>query len=169
MYCVIDFETTGLSPHGSDVIEYAAVRVEDDGEGGLAVSEVFTDLCAPKKAYISQKITQITGITPDMVAGKPPFEEHLQGLLDFIGDDTVVAHNIEFDMGFLRRYCRNAGLPVPVKTSCTIKLARRYCRLPSYKLESVAKAMGVNDGGYHRALADAYTTARVLMELLEML
>jgi DNA polymerase III epsilon subunit family exonuclease len=168
MYCVIDFETTGLSPHGSDIIEYAAVRVEDDGEGGLTIGEVFTDLCAPRQWYISQKITQITGITPDMVAEKPPFEEHLQGLIDFIGSDTVVAHNIPFDMGFLRRYCKDAGLPAPAKTSCTLQIARRYCRLKSHRLEDVAKALGVDDGGYHRALADAVTTAKVLIMLLEL-
>ncbi|MCL2002785.1 MAG: 3'-5' exonuclease [Oscillospiraceae bacterium] len=169
MYCVIDFETTGLSPHGSDIIEYAAVRVENNGGDGLTVGEVLTDLCAPRRSYISPKITQITGITPDMVKGKPPFEEHLRRLLDFIGTDTVVAHNIPFDMGFLTRYCRDAGLPVPPKTSCTLQLSRRYCRLRSHRLEDVARALGVDDGGYHRALADAYTTARVLMALLEML
>jgi DNA polymerase III epsilon subunit family exonuclease len=169
MYCVIDFETTGLSPHGSDVIEYAAVKVEDDGEGGWTIGEVFTDLCAPKKTYISQKITQITGITPDMVEEKPPFEEHLRELLAFIGDDTVVAHNIPFDMGFIRRYCKEAGLPVPAKTSCTLQLSRRYCRLKSHRLEEVAKALGVDGGGYHRALADAVTTAKVLIELFGML
>jgi DNA polymerase III epsilon subunit-like protein len=168
MYCVIDFETTGLSPHNCDVIEFAAVRVEDDGTGGLTVGEVLTELCAPKKSFISSKITQITGITPDMVTGCPPFEEHLQNLLGFIGDDTVVAHNIEFDMGFLRRYCGDAGLPVPAKTQCTVKLARRCCA-PPYKLEAVAKALGVDSGGYHRALADAVTTARVLIGCLDML
>jgi DNA polymerase III epsilon subunit family exonuclease len=168
MYCVIDFETTGLDANKCDVIEYAAVRVEEDGEGGLAISEIIDDLCAPKKSYISQKITQITGITPDMVAGKPPFEECLQSLLDFIGDDTIVAHNIGFDMGFLRRYCNEAGLPVPVKTQCTIRLARGCCP-PPYRLEAVAKALSVDDGGYHRARADAYTTARVFIALEDML
>jgi DNA polymerase-3 subunit alpha (Gram-positive type) len=168
MYCVIDFETTGLSPYESDIIEFAAVRVEDDGAGGLTIGEVFTELCAPKRTYISQKITQITGITPDMVRGLETFEDRLRGFLDFVGTDIVVAHNIPFDMGFLRRYCGDAGLPVPSKTLCTLSLSRRYCRLKSHRLEEVAKALGVDGAGYHRALADAYTTARVLMELLEM-
>ena len=169
MYCVIDFETTGLFPADSDIIEYAAVRVEDDGEGGLAIGEVLTELCAPKQSYISSKITQITGITPDMVAGELPFESRLREFLDFIGSDTVVAHNIPFDMGFLRRYCGDAGLRVPVKTLCTLQLSRRLCRLKSNKLEEVANALGVGCTGYHRALNDAVTTARVLMELLTML
>ena len=168
MYCVIDFETTGLSPHSCDVIEYAAVRVEDDGAGGLTVGEVFTELCAPKRGYISPRITQITGITPDMAEGLPPFEQHLHNFLAFIGQDTIVAHNIPFDMGFLRRYCGDAGVPPPSQTLCTLALSRRLCRLQSHRLEAVAQALGVEGAGYHRALADAYTTARVLMALLEM-
>ena len=168
MYCVIDFETTGLSPHQSDIIEYAAVRVEDDGAGGLAIGEVFTELCAPKQTYISHIITKITGITPDMTAGELTFEERLREFLDFIGDDTVVAHNIPFDMGFLRRYCKEAGIQPPAKTLCTLQLSRRHCRLKSHKLEEVAKALSVEGSGYHRALADAVTTARVLIELKKM-
>jgi DNA polymerase III epsilon subunit-like protein len=167
MYCVIDFETTGLSPHGSDIIEYAAVRVEDDGGGGLTIGEVFTDLCAPANTYISSRITQITGITPAMVKGKQPFEQHLRPFLDFLGTDTIVAHNIPFDMGFLSRYCKDAGLSVPPKTLCTLTLSRRHCRLRSHRLEEVAKALGVDGMGYHRALADAVTTAKVLIELLQ--
>jgi DNA polymerase III epsilon subunit family exonuclease len=168
MYCVIDFETTGLSHQKDDIIEYAAVKVEDDGAGGLTIGESLTELCAPKQTYISARITQINGITPEMVAGELPFEERLREFLDFIGNDTVVAHNIPFDMGFLRRYCGGAGLKPPPKTICTLQLSRRICRLKSHKLESVAKALGVDDTSCHRALEDAKTTARVLMELLTM-
>jgi DNA polymerase III epsilon subunit family exonuclease len=170
MYCVIDFETTGLSPYESDVIEAAAVRVEGDGAGNLVIGEVFTELFAPGRTYISAKITQITGITPDMVAGKPFFEERLQDFLDFVGNDTVVAHNIPFDMGFLDRYCDGASLArIPrTRTKCTLQLSRKYCRLKSHRLEEVAKALGVDGGAYHRALADAVTTAKILIELLSM-
>ncbi|MDR0293181.1 MAG: 3'-5' exonuclease [Oscillospiraceae bacterium] len=168
MYCVIDFETTGLSPHESDIIEYAAVRVEDDRAGGLTVGEVFTSLCAPARTLVSPTITRITGITPAMVEGLPPFERSLRDFLDFIGGDTVVAHNIPFDMGFLRRYCGDAGIRPPPKTLCTLVLSRRMCRLRSHKLEDVARALGVDSAGYHRALADAVTTAKILIRLLEM-
>jgi DNA polymerase III epsilon subunit family exonuclease len=163
LYAVIDFETTGFSPNKDDIIEFAAVKVTD-GE----IGEVITELCAPKQTYISSRITQITGITPGMVADELPFELRLREFLDFIGNDTVVAHNIPFDMGFLRRYCGGAGLRVPSKTLCTLQLSRRICRLKSHKLEEVAKALGVEGSGYHRALSDAVTTARVLMELLPM-
>lgn len=168
MYCVIDFETTGLSPQDNDIIEYAAVRVTSDGEGGLVIGEHISELCKPKQTYISSIITKITGITPDMVKDEDVFEERLKEFLDFIGNDTVVAHNIPFDMGFLRRYCGDAGCKIPAKTLCTLQLARRMLRLKSNKLEEVAKALGVRSSGYHRALDDATVTARVLTELLAM-
>jgi len=168
MYCVIDFETTGLSPYDSDVIEYAAVRVTSDGEGGLVIDEHISELCKPKQTYISSVITRITGITHDMVTDEDVFEERLKEFLDFIGNDTIVAHNIPFDMGFLRRYCGDAGYQTPSKTLCTLQLARRLLRLKSNKLEEVAKALGISGSGYHRALDDATVTAKVLIELLAM-
>jgi DNA polymerase III epsilon subunit family exonuclease len=160
---VIDFETTGLSPHGCDVIEYAALRVGGDREG-----EFIDSLCAPARSVITPKITQINGIRPVDVAGKPPFEEHLHSFLDFIGDDIVVAHNIQFDMGFLRRYCRDAGLPVPERTMCTVQMARKCCS-PPYRLEALAKTLSIDSELYHRALADVRVTAQVFKSLLEML
>lgn len=168
MYCVIDFETTGLSPYDSDIIEYAAVRVTSDGAEGYVIGENLTSLCAPAKTAVSPTITRITGITPDMVAGFPTFETQLSALMDFIGSDTIVAHNIPFDMGFLRRYCRDADIRLSQKTLCTLVLSRRLCRtLPSHRLEAVARHLGVDGEGYHRALADAMTTAKILIRLLQ--
>jgi DNA polymerase III epsilon subunit family exonuclease len=165
MYCVIDFETTGLSPYESDVIEYAAVHVDDH----MNLGECITSLCGLNTGKeLPPVITKITGIEPHELTDKPPFEEHLQKLLDFIGDRTVVAHNIPFDMGFLRRYCSGAGLPVPSKTLCTIRLAKKCCP-PPYKLEAVARSLSIKSDGYHRAEADARTTAKILIELLSML
>jgi len=160
-YCVIDFETTGFAPPQSEVIEFAAVRVRD-GEIGLNIAH----LCRPNQSYISRKITEITGITPQMTADKPIFEDLLGTLLAFIGRDTVVCHNVPFDMAFLEYYCRKAGLPLENDTLCTLQLARRmFPRLPSRSLGCVAAHLGVGGEGYHRALADAMTTAKVLLEM----
>ena len=161
-YCVIDFETTGFAPPQSEVIEFAAVRVED-GEIGLHMAS----LCRPCESYISGKITQITGITPMMVMGSPVFEELLPSLLGFIGNDTVVCHNVPFDMSFLGHYCRSAGIDFSPPTLCTLALARKfYSYLPSRKLEDLARHLNVEGAGYHRALADAMTTAKVLIEMM---
>jgi DNA polymerase III epsilon subunit family exonuclease len=163
MYCVIDFETTGLSPHSCDVIEYAAMRIGGDREG-----EFIESLCAPVRSAITPKITEINGIRPGDVAGKAPFGEHLHHFLDFIGDDIIVAHNIPFDMGFLRRYCGDLNIIPPQKTKCTLAMARRMCRLRSYSLKAVAESFSIRAERYHRALDDVRVTAQVLHCLLEM-
>jgi DNA polymerase III epsilon subunit-like protein len=168
MYSVIDFETTGLSPYYSEVIEFAAVRVAaDPATGELTAGDTFASLCAPRMTEITPVITRITGITAGMTEGFAPFEGRLAEFLGFLGDSTVVAHNIPFDMGFLRRYCKGAGIEPPNKTLCTLVLSRRLCRsLPNHRLETVAAHLGVSGEGYHRALADAVTTAKVLIKLL---
>jgi DNA polymerase III epsilon subunit family exonuclease len=163
MFCVIDFETTGFSPSGCDVIEYAAMRIGGEDEG-----EFIEGLCAPARSVITPRITQVNGIRPEDVKGKPPFEKHLHKFLAFIGNDTVVAHNVEFDMGFLRRYCNEAGLPAPVKTECTIRMARRCCP-PPYKLEALANTLSISSERFHRALDDVRVTAQVFKCLREML
>lgn len=160
-YCVIDFETTGLSAMDCEVIEFAAVRVED-GELGLNLAS----LCNPH-GYISRRITQITGITPHMTADYPPFEELLPLLLDFIGDDILVAHNVPFDWGFLSQYCLRAGRTYKPQTLCTLQLSRRKIRgLKSYSLSSVSAHLDIPNPAAHRALGDAMTTAQVLIKLL---
>lgn len=162
-YTVIDFETTGLDSSFCEVIEFGAVQVHD-GEIGLHLAS----LCCPKGS-ISSTIKGITGITNEMVRGYPPFEEFVHTFVDFIGDDTVVAHNASFDMGFLHSYCRRLKIGFHPKTLCTVQLARRKLRgLNNYKLQTVAEYLGVSDGGYHRALGDAMTTARILTKLLTM-
>ena len=160
-YCVIDFETTGLTPQGSEVIEFAAVRVQNS-EIGLS----FASLCRPNNSSISRTITRITGITPDMVAAYPVFEDLLPSLLEFIGEDTIVGHNVSFDIKFLDHYCRQTGYERVASTLCTLKLARKlYPHLPSKKLEAVASYLGIRSDGYHRALADAMATAKILIAM----
>ncbi|MCL1821176.1 MAG: 3'-5' exonuclease [Oscillospiraceae bacterium] len=162
-YCVIDFETTGLDARQCEIIEFAAVRVED-GELGLNLAS----LCEPH-SYISRKITQITGITPQMTAGHPHFEELLPLLLDFIGDDVLVAHNFSFDWGFLSEYCVRAGRRYNPERLCTLQLARRKIKgLHSYSLSAVSEFLRIPNPAAHRALGDAMTTAQVLVRLLEM-
>jgi DNA polymerase III epsilon subunit family exonuclease len=163
-YCIIDFETTGLSPYQCEVIEFAAVRVEN-GELGLNLAS----LCRPH-GRIGTGITRLTGITPHMVEGYPAFEELLPLLLDFIGDDILVAHNFSFDWGFLSQYCARIGREYrPHRTLCTVQLARRRIKgLKSYSLGPLSEHLRIPNPAAHRALGDAMTTARVLIRLLEM-
>ncbi len=160
-YCVIDFETTGLGPDTGEIVEFAAVRVQE-GEIGLHIAS----LCRPRQG-IPAAATAIHGITERMVRFARPFEEYIDTLLDFIGTDTVVAHNIPFDMGFLSAYCKRQQIDFAPKTLCTLQLARRLCpELPSRSLGALAKHFGLEGRGFHRALDDAMVTARLLLILL---
>ncbi|GHU94008.1 hypothetical protein FACS1894208_04380 [Clostridia bacterium] len=162
-YCVLDFETTGLSPHNCEIIEVGAVRVKS---GELDLN--FASLCKPH-GYISRQITNITGIDERMTAGYPHFDELLPFLIDFIGGDTLVCHNVPFDKGFLDAYCARGGIDFRPDTFCTLKESRRLLRhLPNHKLGTVAAHFRIENSGAHRALGDATTTAKVLLKLLAL-
>jgi DNA polymerase III epsilon subunit family exonuclease len=162
-YCVLDFETTGLDPVRDEVVEFAAVRVED-GEPGLHLAS----LCKPS-GPIPYGAVRIHGITDRMVRFAAPFSEHLPGLLDFIGGDTLVGHNLAFDFGFLRTACQHAGLDFAPPQLCTLRMARTlFPHLPSRALGEVARHLGVKLETSHRALGDAMTTARILLKMLDM-
>jgi DNA polymerase-3 subunit alpha (Gram-positive type) len=168
-FVAIDFETTGLSGARNEVIEFAAVRIFVDpdtleGEIGLNIAS----LCKPQK-YIPAGITEITGITGGMVRGCPGFEELLPGLMSFLGDDVIVAHNAPFDLSFLLSYCERAGIPFGNPALCTLSAARKLCpKLPSYSLAGVAGHLGVAGGQWHRALGDAMATAEIFTKLWKM-
>lgn len=159
----LDFETTGLSPGGAEVVEFAAVRVRA-GELDLNLSS----LCRPLNG-IGFDAMRIHGITNGMVADKPTFAELLPTLLGFLGDDVIVCHNAPFDMAFLQKYCRAAGVTYNPEIRDTLKMARGLLpRLPSKSLQPVADYLGVGAEGYHRALADATVTAKVYLKLHEL-
>ena len=163
-YCALDFETTGLDTTRDEVIEYGAVLFNDVETGPELAS-----LCKPTRA-IPTDATMVNHITDDMVADATPFTEHLDGLLAFIGDRTVVCHNAPFDMGFLKRYCRIYGKEPPRQVMDTCELSRRCFRhLPSHSLRSLASFLRIPQVGAHRALADARVTAQVMIQLLEVM
>ena len=160
---MLDFETTGLSPEAGDrITEVAALRIEDG-----RVTERFVSLvnCGVR---IPPFIVEYTGITQQMVDGAPPAGEVVPALIDFIGTDTLAAHNASFDDKFLRaegarldRACGHAG---PV---CSLKLSRRvFPGLASYKLGLLSRALGIHfKSRAHRAEADAEVTAELLLHI----
>ncbi len=162
-YCVIDFETTGLDPRLDEVVEFAAVRVED-GEIGLHLAS----LCKPS-GPIPPGATRVHGITDRMVRFAEPFSAYLPTFLDFIGEDILVGHNLAFDMGFLQTTCARAGITYAPQTVCTLQMARRlFPQLPSRSLSEVARHLGVTGSTYHRALGDAMATAQILVAMQAM-
>lgn len=163
-YCALDFETTGLDATKCEVIEYGAVLFNEN-EIGLELAS----LCRPNGS-IPSDASMVSGITDAMVKPHQPFSEHLDKLLAFIGDRVVVCHNAPFDMAFLNRYCRLYGKQPPMQIMDTLELSRRCFRhLPSHSLKSVAAFLRVPQPNAHRALADAQVTAKVMMQLLDVL
>ncbi|QNA99876.1 PolC-type DNA polymerase III [Massilia sp. Se16.2.3] len=160
---MLDFETTGLSPDmGDRITEVAALRIEDG-----RVTERYVSLvnCG---ARIPAFITGLTGITGDMVDSAPPARQVVPELLDFIGADTLSAHNASFDEKFLAaesarlgQQCRHVGLV------CSLKLSRRvFPGMASYKLGQLSRQLGIAfRSAAHRAEADAEVAAEVLIHI----
>lgn len=158
---MLDFETTGLSPDmGDRITEVAALRIV-----GGKVTERYVSLvnCGVR---VPSFITQLTGITQQMVDSAPPAHQVVPELLDFIGGDVLSAHNASFDEKFLKaegarlgRTTGHAGLV------CSLKLSRRlFPGLASYKLGQLSHQLGIEfRGTAHRAEADAQVAADVLL------
>lgn len=155
IYTVFDLETTGLDPNTDEIIEISAIRVEN----GQQVAE-FSALVQPTDHLVSLDITQLTGITNDMLTGKPTIETVMPRFLEFIGDTPLVGHNIcAFDLLFCNRACAQIGCP-RIENQCvdTLPLARRHLKLKNYRLGTIASAFHVIPDTAHRALADCQTT-----------
>lgn len=158
-YTIVDLETTGGSYVNDSIIEIGAIKVRD----GKPVDE-YSQLIKPKTP-INGFITSLTGITNEMVANAPTIEEQLPVFLDFVGNDIIVGHNVnQFDINFLYEKCMAVlGKPFCNDFVDTLILSRRvYPKLENHKLETLVKALELEDGTHHRALADCYHTYRLL-------
>ncbi|MCV7315907.1 3'-5' exoribonuclease [Mycolicibacillus parakoreensis] len=160
-YTAIDFETAN-SRRGSPC-SVGLVRVR----GGVAVEEIHWLMRPPEGLdYFQPYNVRIHGITADMVDDQPRWVDRLPGILNFIGDDVVVAHNASFDTSVIRGACDADGLPWPhLDYLCTMVLARRALQLPSYRLAFVLRALGKTITDHHNALADALAVTDVVRGL----
>lgn len=104
-YCVLDLETTGLSCRYDRIIEFGACIVEN----GLVISSL--DILINPKIPVSDKIVELTGITNEMLEGKPTIQEAMPRILDYMKDAILVTHNADFDFSFLQETLKNIGLP----------------------------------------------------------
>jgi DNA polymerase-3 subunit epsilon len=163
-FVVIDLETTGWSPTDAGITEVGAVRVR----AGQVLGEM-TILVNPGTP-VPAEITELTGLTDDMLALAPPIATVLPALLGFTAGRVVAAHNAPFDVGFLAAACGAAGLTWPTAPVLdTLALARALTtedEVPDRRLGTLAQHFGVPDTPCHRALADARATAAVLGILL---
>jgi len=161
---VIDLETTGHSPTTDDkIIEVGLVVVEND-----TIIDEYSTLLNPNKP-IPPFISNLTGICDQDVKDAPVFKEKAQEIVAMFDDSFLIAHNVPFDYGFLNAELANNGLQQltnPVLD--TVELARiLYPKAPSYKLGQLAEYLGIHHDDPHRALSDAYVTAKLFLKLKE--
>ena len=163
-FVVFDIETTGFSNTNDKITEIGAVKIEN-----FKVVDRFSELVNPE-VDISYKIQELTGITNDLVSDKPTIEEILPKFLEFVGDSVLVAHNAEFDMGFISQKSREQGLEFKNKSVDTLTLARVLLpHLKRHRLNVIAKDLGIPLLNHHRAVDDAEATAHIFIKFLEML
>lgn len=164
-FCVVDVETTGLSPQRNGIIEIGLVKVFN-----LKIIEKYHSFVNPGKD-IPYYITQLTGITNEDVFDAPFFEDIADKVEEFIGNNILTAHNFSFDSSFLRKEFRYCGKePVENLNLCTLKLSRRlYPMLRSKSLGSVCSHLKLRNTGEHRALGDAEVTAKLLIKAIKEL
>lgn len=153
-FVAFDLETTGLSAHECQIVEFGAVRFRLDGKI-LACFEQLVDPGCP----IPRAASRIHGITDSMVSGMPTVAETLPMFLEFVGNGSPVglAHNARFDVSFLEAATeRGPGQRLAGPVVDTLRLARRTVQgMYNYRLESLARALQVADAEDHRALSDA--------------
>ncbi|GCD96277.1 MULTISPECIES: exonuclease domain-containing protein [Embleya] len=165
VFTVVDLETTGLDPQEARITEIAAVRVR----GADRLGE-FATLVAPG-VPIPEFITDLTGISDDLVADAPPLRLVLPAFTHFAEDAILVAHNAPFDVGFLRTAsiaCDHAWPDFRVVD--TLALARALLpagTLPNLRLGTLARYFEAPTDPTHRALADARATAHVLRAFID--
>jgi len=163
---VVDVETTGWLHEQGEITEIGAVRLT----GGLLTGE-FSSLVRPR-GPVPADITELTGITDEMVGRAPLPAAALRAFLAFAGDCVLVAHNAPFDLGFLTAAsaaCQLAWPPAAVlDTAVLARLLLRPDDVPDCRLATLAGYFGATTRPCHRALADAKATADVLAGLLRL-
>ena len=164
-YVIVDIETTGLEPERNRIIEIGALATDGPKE-----TDVYTTLIDPG-CDIPENIMTITGITGEMLKGKPDIKKALSGFMDFISGKVLVAHNTDFDIPFLQHHAeKHLKRRIDNKTLCTLKLSRILLpQLKNHKLHTVAEHLNIPVHDRHRAMGDVETTFYIWNKLVEIL
>lgn len=161
-YVSVDIETSGTRAKWDKIIEIGAVKVRDG-----KVVDTFSELIYPG-VKISPFITGLTGITNDMLAGKPEIETVLPKFVAFAEEDYLLGHNVMFDYSFLKQNAMNLNIPFEKRGMDTLKIARKTLKgLESRGLEYLCTYYGIRDDNHHRAFNDARATSELYMILMD--
>ena len=163
-FVVFDIETTGLSSTSDEIIEIGAVILR-----GGEVAETFSEYVDPGR-HIPEKITELTGISDEMVAGAPKIDDVLPRFLEFCGDRPLIAHNANFDTGFIRQAASRLRLSFDNPYIDTLGISRYVNgELKNHRLDTVAEHYGLGDFEHHRAFEDAKICALIFAEMAKRL
>ncbi len=161
LYSIIDVETTGGKAARDKITEIGIVLHD-----GQQIIETYETLLNPE-CYIPYGITQLTGITQEMVQDAPKFYEVAKEIVQLTQGAVFVAHNVRFDYGFLKHEFLRLGFTFSRKQLCTVRLSREaFPGLPSYSLGNLIQHFGIQTDARHRALADAVATTELLERVL---
>lgn len=162
-FACLDTETTGLSPEGGGKICEIAVSVTRAGEQ----VDRFTTLINPGMP-MHPDVVAIHGITNEMVKDAPKFNEVLPKLLGVLDNCVLVAHNADFDIGFLQEEFNQCGMHFPkFPVIDTLKLARKSGRFEKNRLGFIAQQLGISCQGWHRAMADTKMAEQIFYYFLQ--
>lgn len=163
-YCAFDIETTGLNANTERMTEIGAVIMRDN-----EVISRFQTFVNPERP-IPREITELTGITDRDVFDAPGEEAALRSFIEFAGDRPLVAHNAEFDIGFMKATSRRTSIEFEPAFMDTLTLSQSLLPdLKRHKLDIVSARLSLPDFNHHRADDDALTCGRIMAKFVKML
>ena len=170
---VFDIETTGLSVQSCKITEIGAVKIKDG-----RVLDRFNTFVNPE-CPIPEEIVKLTGITDEMVSDAPLVKDALASFFSFVGNDRVkegeplpllIAHNANFDIGFIRHFAKLSGLPFENPYLDTVVLSKYINpELKNHKLDTIAAAYELGDFNHHRACDDAEMLAMIFFRMIDIM
>jgi len=153
IFCIVDIESTGGINSG-EILEIGAVKIQNSKELGRFQSFI-------KVKEIPQNITELTGITCEMVKNAPSLKKVLNDFRLFLKDSIFIAHNVRFDYSFISKALSECGFGILLnRRICTVEFARRCIESPRYKLDVLKEFLGI-ENTHHRALDDALAAAEI--------
>lgn len=163
-FVVFDLETTGFSSEYDKIIEIGAVKIKNGN-----IIDSFSTFVNPE-IKIPYNITELTSITNDDVKNADTIDNVLPKFMEFCKDSVLVAHNANFDMSFIRKNCNDLSIDINYTIMDTVPLAKfLFPELKRYKLNTIAKHLGVSLENHHRAVDDAKATADILLCCFKLL
>ena len=161
-YVCVDIETSGIRVKWDKIIEIGAVKVQDG-----KIVDVFSELINPG-VKVAPYITKLTGITNEMLEGKPDISQVLPRFIEFVGEYPLMGHNVMFDYSFLKQNASNFKIPFEKNGIDTLKIARKVLpELESRALDFLCTYFGISDEQHHRAFNDAKATVDLYEILVE--